>query len=111
MQVTTSLGSFEFSHDPAATRVNGRPVVRKTTLFLDFAREEGHVKFSDGFGSRVCETREAPALAAHLRRCWDLQTNDRIPARDLPGIPHAAQPELQALRREFPDLQPVDGEW
>lgn len=32
MQVTTSLGSFEFTHDPAVTQANGRPVARKTTL-------------------------------------------------------------------------------
>ena len=110
MKVTAPLGSFEISHDPAVTTHNGRPTVNKSTLFLDFASEPDHVKLADGFGSRVCAIREAPALAAHLRRCWDLQVNDHIPARDLPRIPHTALPELQALRFEFPDLQPVDGE-
>ena len=111
MQVTTALGTFALSHDPAVTRLEGRPMVHKTTLFLDFAGEDGRVTLRDRFVLSICETRAAPALAAHLRRIWGLRCNNHLPARDLPGIPHTAQSEIKALRREFPDLQPIDGEW
>ena len=113
MQYTHPLypGGFEVTRDPAVTTHKGRPTVNSSTLFLDFASEDGRVTLRDGFGSRLIATREAPSLTAHLRRLWDLQTNDHIPARDLPGLPHTAQPEIKALRREFPDLQPIDGEW